>query len=292
MSLIEQALARLKKEQGQPSAAGERDRGPRADAHVHDIALRREAERPANRIAVDTEALRAAGYLPEPGTERLLTDQYRRIKRPLIERALLSDPEAENSRVVVVSSALPGDGKTFTAVNLALNISLERDVSVLLIDADGAKREVTRIFGLDKQPGLFDLLADEGLSLATVIVPTTTRGLSILPAGGRLPNRAELLNSYRMRRIVADLCAHDPKRMLILDSPPLLVTNEAGALVKIAGQAVMVVRAGHTPQRAVHAAVALLDANQAGGIVLNEVLRDSPGEYYGYGSYGTDSAQT
>ena len=289
MSLVEQTIARLKKAQGLVTGLDPPGRVSRTAAPSHDSDPLDEA---ANRISVDSTALRAAGYLPEPGKERQFADQYRRIKRPLIDKALSGDATAGDPRMIMVTSALPGDGKTFTGINLALSMSLERDISVLLIDADVAKRHVSQIFGLDAKPGLLDALADERREVAPVIVPTTTRGLSILPAGSRVPNTAELLSSSRMGKLLASLCARDPRRILLLDSAPLLVTNEGPALLKVVGQVVLVVRAGQTPRQAVQAAVSLFDANQAGGVVLNEVPGGSTDKYYGYGSYGTDSAQT
>ena len=134
-------------------------------------------------------------------------------------------------------------------------MSLERDISILLIDADVAKHHVSQIFGLDQQPGLLDALVNEHLDAESVIVPTTTRGFSILPAGRLVPNTAELLSSDRMRKIVTGLCARNPRRILLLDSPPLLMTNEGRASMKIAGQVVLVVRAGETPRHAVQAAI-------------------------------------
>ena len=149
---------------------------------------------------------------------------------------------------------------------------------------------------LTRQTGLLDALVDEKLDAESVIVRTTTPGLSILPAGRRMPDTAELLSSNRMREIVTSLSARNPRRILLLDSPPLLVTNEGRALVKLAGQVVLVVRAGQTPRQAVQAAVALFDPQQAGGVVLNEVPGSSTEGYYGYGygygSYGNDGAQT
>jgi protein-tyrosine kinase len=290
MSLVEQTIARLKKEQAQASGGELANRAPRVTEPSHDGVSRDEPDGP--RMTVDTVALRAAGYLPELERERQFGEQYQRIKRPLIDKALSGDSGAGDPRVIMVSSALPGDGKTFTCINLAISMSLERDISVLLIDADVAKRHVTQIFGLDSRPGLLDALADERREVASVIVPTTTRGLSILPAGSRVPNTAELLSSNRMGKILKSLCARDPRRILLLDSAPLLVANEGRALVKLVGQVALVVRAGRTPRQAVQAAVGLFDLNQAGGVVLNEVPGDSPGEYYGYGSYGTDGANT
>jgi Mrp family chromosome partitioning ATPase len=91
-----------------------------------------------------------------------------------------------------------------------------------------------------------------------------------------------------MRQIVTSLCARAPRRILLLDSPPLLITNEGRALVKIAGQVVLVVRAGHTPRHAVQDAVELFDTQQAGGIILNQVQMGLSAAYYGYGTYGAD----
>lgn len=288
MSLVEQTIARLKKEQAKAPAV-EPERAPRAAVSMQ-LEAQEEPAGSANQILVDSVALRAAGYLPEPERDRQFVDQYRRIKRPLIDKALSGETAAGDARIIVVTSALPGDGKTFTVINLALSMSLERDISVLLIDADVAKRHVTEIFGLNAKPGLLDVLADERLDVASVILPTSVRGLSILPAGRHVANSTELLSSSRMRKVVSGLCARNPRRMLLLDSAPLMITNEGRALLKVAGQVVVVVRAGHTPRQAVHAAAALLDVHQAGGVVLNEVPGDS-GEYYGYGSYGTDGAQ-
>jgi exopolysaccharide/PEP-CTERM locus tyrosine autokinase len=241
-------------------------------------------------IILNNEALRASGYIPEPDKDRHFADQYRRIKRPLIDKAL-SGTEVGESRMIMVASALPGDGKTFTSINLALSMALERDISLLLVDADTPKRHISSLFALDKLPGLLDALVDENLDAEGLIVPTSTRGLSILPAGGQVTNAAELLSSNRMRKIVTGL-TRNPRRILLFDSPPLLVTNEGGPLLKLAGQVVLVVRAGGTPRHAVQEALALFDKRQAGGVVLNQVPGSPSEGYYGYGSYGTDGAES
>jgi Mrp family chromosome partitioning ATPase len=91
-----------------------------------------------------------------------------------------------------------------------------------------------------------------------------------------------------MRQIIANLCSRNPRRILLLDSPPLLITNEGRTLVKVAGQIVLVIRAGHTPRHAVQDAMGLFDAQQTGGIILNQVEASPIEGYYGYGSYGTN----
>jgi Mrp family chromosome partitioning ATPase len=131
-----------------------------------------------------------------------------------------------------------------------------------------------------------DALVNESIDIESLVVQTDVRGLSILPAGKRVDATAELLSSNRMRQIVGGLCARHPRRIMLLDSPPLLITNEGRALVKIAGQVVLVVRAGHTPRHAVQDAAAMFEPQQAGGVILNEVAVGSPEGYYGYGSYG------
>jgi exopolysaccharide/PEP-CTERM locus tyrosine autokinase len=291
MSLVEQTIARLKKQQAAaakvtPAVLSRQGSAPGVLAdHLEDT------EANAQTIILDNAALRASGYFPEPDKDGQFADQYRRIKRPLIDKALSGTPVGE-PRVIMVSSALPGDGKTFTSINLALSMALERDISLLLVDADSAKRHISQLFGIEGQAGLLDALADENLDAEALIAPTTTRGLSILPAGKRVTNAVELLSSSRMRKIVAGLCVRNPRRILLFDSPPLLVTNEGGPLLKIAGQVVLVVRAGVTPRHAVEAALAQFDPQQAGGVVLNQVPGTSTEGYYGYGSYGTDGAQT
>jgi len=293
VSLVEQTLARLKKQQLKAADAGFSNRsphrappGPSVDQVLDPTSL-------ARQISVDNATLRARGYFPEMEKDREFADQYRRIKRPLIDRALQPGNAAVGEpRIIMITSALAGDGKTFTSINLALSIALERDISVLLVDTDVAKRHVSELFGLDQRSGLLDALIDDNLDPESLIVPTTTRGLSILPAGKREAGTAELLSSNRMRRIVTSLGARNPRRILLLDSPPLLMTSEARTLLKIAGQVVLVVRSGVTPRQAVQAAVALFDPKQAGGVVLNQAQGRSPEGYYEYGSYGTDGAQT
>jgi protein-tyrosine kinase len=245
------------------------------------------------RVNIEVGVLRAKGYLPEESTDRQFADHYRQIKRPLIEKAFSTQAGVRaNSRLIMVTSALPGDGKTFTSINLALSIARERDVSVLLVDADIPKPHVSQIFGLQGQPGLTDALVDETRKIESLIVPTNVRGLSLLPVGTPVEGAAELISSDRMRQLIANLIAGSPRRVVILDSPPLLITSESRALAKIAGQILLVVRAGHTPEHAVLDAIALFDEQQAGGIVLNQGQTGFTENYYGYGAYGSERDDT
>jgi protein-tyrosine kinase len=286
MSLVEQAIARLRNQQlgaQRPALGGAAPKTLVAAPIVNDL----EDSKTANRLVLDLNVLRADGYLPETSKDRQFADEYRRIKRPLIEKALSGDGTGGEPRAIVVTSAVPGDGKTFTSINLAFSMALERDISILLIDSDVAKHHITDIFGLRQRKGLLDALTDESLDPETLVVPTSARGFSILPSGTKVEGTAELVSSNRMRQVVASLCARNPRRILLLDSPPLLITNEGRALVKIAGQVVVVVRAGETPRHAVQAALDMVDQKQAGGVILNQVKAGLTEGYYGYGAYGT-----
>jgi exopolysaccharide/PEP-CTERM locus tyrosine autokinase len=293
LSIVEQTIARLKRTSAAsaPDATAELPALKIPGTPPGEIEAPSEVK-PARRITVDTTALRAAGYLPEASEDRRFAEYYRQIKRPLIEGAFSVPSGERERRLVMVSSALPGDGKTFTTINLALSIARERDVSVLLVDADALKQHVSDIFGLKKEPGLLDALTDESANVKSLIVATNLRGLSVLPAGRFVEGTAELFSSNRMRQIVSALLAQNPRRIVLFDSPPLLITNEGRSLVKIAGQVALVVRAGSTPRDAVRDAVAMLDERQAGGIVLNQGHIGLTDGYYGYGTYGVDTDET
>jgi exopolysaccharide/PEP-CTERM locus tyrosine autokinase len=241
------------------------------------------------RVAVDIVALRAAGCIAEETEGRKFAGQYREIKRPLIERALgKANVAGREPLLIMVTSALPGDGKTFTSINLALSMARERDVSVLLVDADVQKADVSTVFDLKAEPGLLDALVDETIDVESLVLRTNLPGLSLLPAGTPVEGATELLSSKRMRHLVSRLIACNPRRLVLLDSPPLLITSEARALSKIAGQVVLVVRADKTPQRAVQDAIKLFDEHQPVGLVLNQTKPGMTQGYYGYGFYGTE----
>ncbi len=238
-------------------------------------------------ISIDFDGLRRIGYAPPIDQEREVSEQFRHVKRPLVARAFGRGMEPiEDGRVIVISSALPGEGKTFCSINLARSLALESDSNVLLVDADTAKPQVSRALGQLGEPGLVDALFDESVDVESLVCATSVPKLSVLPAGRESENAAELLGSARMGELLRQLVApHRSNRIVVLDSPPLLVTNEAKTLVDYAGQVVLVVRAGVTPRSAVLDAIAHLREDQFVGVILNE--SDATGGVgYGYGYYG------
>jgi exopolysaccharide/PEP-CTERM locus tyrosine autokinase len=237
-------------------------------------------------VQVNLSALREMGLLAAENEERRVASEYRQIKRPLIAAALgRRMPAVHNGRVIMVASALPGEGKTFTSVNLALNMALEKDTTVLLADADLPKPQISRTFGVDAEPGLLDVLLDESKEPESVILPTNVRGLSIMPAGRPTSNATELLASSRMERVVSSLINTDPRRIVLFDSPPLLLTTESRALAAVVGQIVVVVRAESTTRQAVLDAIGTLSEGKAVGLILNQSQVAPAHLYYGYGDY-------
>jgi exopolysaccharide/PEP-CTERM locus tyrosine autokinase len=242
-------------------------------------------------VKIDRKRLRAAGFVPDEVQERRFADQYRRIKRPmLLQVQALSAAHAPGARLIMMASALPGDGKTFTSINLALSMARERDISMLIVDGDVAKPHISRIFGLEREPGLLDALANENVDVESLVLPTDVPGLSMLPAGQFHESATELLASARMDQVITRLTARDPQRVVLLDSPPLLLSSESRALVEIAGQVGLVVRAGKTPRQAVMEAIEHIGPNKPMGLILNQSLLAQSEGYYGYGSYGDNQA--
>jgi protein-tyrosine kinase len=291
MSIVEKALKKLQSEQPvtplQPVAAlREVPPRPRA-ADRPDL-----RPQPSRILAVNRSALRSAGLLPPETEERQLADQYRQIKRPLIANALgKGGPKVPNGHLIMVASALPAEGKTFLSINLMLSMALEKDIEVLLVDADVAKPHISNLFGLGEERGLLDALQDSSVDVESLVIPTDVDRLSILPAGRRVGDTAtELLASERMEQVVADLTAASPRRIILFDSPPLLLTSESHELASAMGQVVLVVRAGATPQTSVLDAIGHLGEGKAIGLVLNQSNMAPIGGYYGARTYGTPPA--
>lgn len=246
---------------------------------------------PTKVIQVDRNLLRSIGLLPPEHQERELAAQYRQIKRPLIAAARgKAESRVPNGHLIMVASAFPGEGKTFTSVNLGMSMALEKDTSVLLLDADVAKGHLSRLFGIEKEPGLLDALRNDSIDIETLILPTDIPGLSILPAGIDAEHATELLASEHMQALVARISRGNPNRMVLFDSPPLLLTSESRVLAHIVGQIALVVCANRTPQKAVLEAIEHLGAEKPIGLILNQTTQKSQnGYYYGYGNYGDSS---
>jgi protein-tyrosine kinase len=210
------------------------------------------------------------------------SSEYRHIKRQVVAEVRANPAE----RVLLVASALAGEGKSFTAANLAFSLALEPDYTVLLIDADVINPQLTRTLGLSARPGLMNALVDPALDVESLIISTNVEGLSVMPAGSSSENATEYFGSDRMQDILARLLSM-PNRIVLIDSLPLLLTTEVRALMPLASQVLLVVRAESTSETAVQRALALIGEDINVKLVLNAVSRTHIARYLGY-DYGFD----
>jgi protein-tyrosine kinase len=297
MSSIEKAIERLAKSKGEQSAskvdgAEQASASVRADAAAvqqntaekKPVSRNRDKEgsQQAKKIDLDYEALSRIGHIVPHSGNKVLEEEYRIIKRPVIRNALGKGAvPIEHGNLVSVSSSLPSEGKTFTALNLALSIATELDSTVLLIDGDVLKYSLSRLLGIEKELGLIDLLGSQKCDVSDVIIHTQIPKLKLIGAGTRSEKSTELLASTEMERLLDELARRYSDRIIIFDSPPLLATSEASVLNHHMGQILVVVEAGQTPVDAIKDSLSRLDQEKAIGLILNKSREGKGANYYG-----------
>ena len=252
----------------------------------------------SQRGSVNLAGLKLMGALTPDAGRSKIAEEYRLIKRPLITNALghAGNPPVPNGNLIMVTSSVPDEGKSFTAINLAISMATELENTVLLVDADVSKSSVVRYLGLHAEKGLLDVLRDPNVDLSDVLIKTDIAKLTVLPSGRGFAHATELLASSAMKNFVEEISSRYHDRIIIFDCPPLLATSEATVLASYMGQIVFVVEAEHTPREAVKDALSNLADHEHVGIVLNKApVRTSGGDYYGYGygygGYGEYSQQ-
>lgn len=240
------------------------------------------------KLAVDRKLIKRRGFIDPDGTRSQLAEEFRLIKRPLLARAFAADADPRD-RVILVTSSRPGEGKTFSAVNLAISLSRERDANVLLIDADQAVSGSSVALNLPRAPGLVDLLGGSAVDPGEILRQTDVERMWFIPPGNPDLDLTELVASSRMSNILDAILRADPKRVIVIDAPPMLATSEAMALTMHAGQTVFVVEAGGTPRDNVEEALAMVAERTEVQILLNKAhIKRSRAAYYGsyYATYG------
>lgn len=239
---------------------------------------------PTRKVELDLVRMRETGMVTAASGRTSLLEDFRIIKRPLLKRAFADTAGVGNpGNLIMLTSSLPGEGKTYCAINLAMSIAMELDHTVLLVDADVARPSILRTLGLPAQRGLMDLLVDDKLDVSDVLLRTNVDTLSILSAGTSTPRATELLASSTMASLVNEIASRYPDRIVIFDSPPLLLTSEARALASHMGQIVVVVEAQKTTQHALGEALRQLEGYANVNLIYNKT-RDIPGieETYDY----------
>lgn len=238
-------------------------------------------------IVIDLAQLAAAGMVTPDAPRSQIADEFRVIKRPLLDNAQrnAATPGAP-ANMIMVTSALAAEGKTFTAVNLAMSIAMELDNTVLLVDADVANPTLPGVLHFSASKGLLDVLTDATTRLPEVLLRTNVPKLSILPAGAPHRRATELLASEAMERLITEIANRYADRVVVFDAPPLLPTTESRVLAAHMGQIVVVVEADKTTHSALKQALATIESCPLVMTMLNKAARSEVGSYYGYRGYG------
>ncbi|MBO9490469.1 tyrosine-protein kinase family protein [Endozoicomonas sp. G2_1] len=237
-------------------------------------------------LNLDTQDLSERGFLIDTGSRKSIKDEFRQIKRKLLNNAFGAGSKMlTNGNLVMVSSSKPNEGKTFVSINLALSIALEQDKTVLLIDADVLRPSVNRELGLDSKPGLIEYLLGEKTDISEILYSTNINKLKLIPAGEPHHLSNELLASDKMASLAQELANRYPDRIVIFDCPPLIGVTETLVLANLMGQALVVVEESKTKLADIKQATESINENVAVGLVLNKATR-SHQDMYGYYGYG------
>lgn len=234
-------------------------------------------------VELDIERLAGMGYLTPAQSDRRLADDFRNVKLHVLRNAEAATERGQkHGNIVLVTSALPGEGKTFTSVNLALSIASQVDQSVLLVDADVLRPAAIARLGLEPQTGLTDLLMHPDMPVADVLLRTNIPKFSLLGAGTVMERAAELLGSAAMTELIDDLAQRYPDRLIVIDGPPVLVSTISRSLAPQVGQILMIVEAEASKRAVVLQALAALEGCPNVEVVLNKSRLPPAGSEYGY----------
>ncbi len=231
---------------------------------------------------IDLDRLRQLGGVTPNEEKTQIGEEFRIIKRPLIMNAFNREAGKTNNNLIMVTSALVGEGKSFCAVNLAISIAMEMDHTVLLVDADVARPSLPKYLGVSNETGLMDVLLDKSLDLSDVMRRTNIEKLSILTSGRKSRHATELLASQSMSDLLTEIAQRYNDRIVIFDSPPLLLTSESRVLATQMGQIVLVVEGEKTSQKAVKDALRQIESCESINLVYNKANPFSGGDLYGY----------
>jgi len=220
--------------------------------------------RNSRQVTIDLNRLQELGVITGYDGKSRIAEEFRIIKRPLIQ------------------DAFNGEGKTFCAFNLAMSIAMEMDHTVLLIDADVARPTMPRYLGIKSEQGLMDVLLNDNVDLTDVIMRTNIEKLSVLLAGRKSLRSTELLASQSMSNLLTDISRRYHDRIIIFDSPPLLLTTESRVLATQMGQVVLVVESEITPQKQVMEALQQIESCSDIKLIYNKSKLATSSSYYGY----------
>lgn len=294
MSIIENALKKANK-QGVIAEASDTSSPEKSvvlkknELSLDQTKLKESKTSAENQVSINWELLAAEGFLDPNDAKSQLAEEFRVIKRPLVNNIQGTEINGiSRANLILICSSLPGEGKTFVSINLALSIANELDKSVLLIDADVEKPSISKQFGIKQNTGLIEYLENDKITFSDILLKTDLANLNVIPAGKRHKYSTELLSSQRMYLFAEEVSRRYQDRIVIFDSPPLLVATQAQILAELVGQVVLVIAAEETPQNVVNESISKLSNCDVVMTLLNKTKKelDLYGYNYGYGKYG------
>jgi protein-tyrosine kinase len=229
------------------------------------------------KVAVDMDLLRRQRLIVN-GSDKSLWETYKLLRTHVLHRT-----KRENRNTLMITGPLPNEGKSLTAINLAIAISQKVGQTVLLVDGDLRNPTIHRYLDLPSGPGLMDFLTSGYPIADSLMHPEGLSNLVVLPAGSSTTESAELLSSPRMLDLVRELKHFYPDRYVLFDLPPLIYADSL-AFAPLVDGIILVVESGRTPREEILHTMDLLKEFPVLGFVLNKIDH-MPESYYHYPKY-------
>jgi len=241
----------------------------------------------SRQVSIDRGSLARCGIAVPSAQRSRVVEEFRIVKRQIVAKYLdePDDEAANRNRVIMVTSTRPREGKTFTAINLALAIATEQDLKVLLIDLDTKHHAMQEMMGIPASYGLTDLLANPDIDFSEVVLRTNLPNLTVMSAGSPNIRSPELLSSRRTRTIISEMAQRYSDRFIVFDAPAVLASSDPAILAGLVGQIVLVVEADHTQQEELETAIGLLSACPNVSLLLNKVRTSAADQFGAYSDY-------
>jgi Mrp family chromosome partitioning ATPase len=259
--------------------------GKAIEQRVHPPYFVQPASGRPQQVTISPTSLAANGIvLPSSGLSRTV-EEFRALKRHVLANAMRTADAANPaaSRIILVTSARAGEGKTFTSVNLALALACEKDARVLLMDADAYRQSLMKYLGISAASGWLETVSGKSSGLDGVVLETNVPGFSVLPTGKETAQIPEIMSSRRMKELLDELVRQDARRFIIIDSLPCLTSTEPSILSALAGQTLFVVAAHQTSREDIEASLRLLNSSPSVNFILNKAAPALTEQFKGYG---------